>query len=177
MCWKSVPVFHYPDREGTRSQGNVESTRNFFIFTKFRPLLPKSQRNQVKQPLPTPRRQNVVHNIVCSEYTNAYVCQTGRQFDRRTIEHQSAVRRQDSNSLLAPQTGHAFDWTRPQLLGMIQAREHGILLRSGTQQQRMLTNARQQTRSTKPSQNIGSAKARYYKQPVAPPPTFMLILT
>ncbi len=41
--------------------------------------------------------------------------QTGRQFAARMKERQSAVRRQEENSLLAihcPTTGHAFDWTR-----------------------------------------------------------------
>ncbi len=74
----------------------------------------------VKEPLPTQRRRNVVYNIPCSECPSAYVGQTGRQFATRMKEHQSAVRRQDENSLLALHcltTGHAFAWTRASVVG------------------------------------------------------------
>ncbi len=74
----------------------------------------------VKDPLPTQRRRNVVYSIPCSECPSAYVGQTGRQLATRMKEHQSAVRRQDENSLLALHCltiGHAFDWTRASVVG------------------------------------------------------------
>ncbi len=74
----------------------------------------------VKDHLPTQRRRNVVYSIPCSECPSAYVGQTGRQFATPMKEHQSAVRRQDENSLLALRcltTGHRFDWTRASVVG------------------------------------------------------------
>ncbi len=74
----------------------------------------------VKDPLPTQRRRNVVYSIPCSQCPSAYVGQTGRQFATRMKERQSAVGRQDKNSLLALHcltTGHAFDWTRASVVG------------------------------------------------------------
>ncbi len=62
----------------------------------------------------------VLYRIPCLECPSAYVGQTGRQFTTRMKENQSAVRRQDENSLLALHcltTGHAFDWTRASVVG------------------------------------------------------------
>ncbi len=72
-----------------------------------------------QRPLPTAESTPVL-SIPCSECPSAYVGQTGIQFATRMKEHQSTVRRQDENSLLALHsltTGHAFDWTRASVVG------------------------------------------------------------
>ncbi len=74
----------------------------------------------MKDPLPTPQQRNVVYHIPCSDYPNAYVGQTGRQFFTRVKKHKGAARLHDANSLLAihsPTTGHAFDWDRASVIG------------------------------------------------------------
>ncbi len=117
----------------------------------------------VKDPLPMQRRWNVVYSIPCSGCPSAYVGQTGRQFTTRMKEHQSAVRRQDKNSLLALHyltTGHAFDWTRASVVG----KELGSSLRPGKQRRRVLT------RAIKPCEHIGNASARNHKPSAAPLP-------
>ncbi len=75
----------------------------------------------VKVPLHTQRRRNVVCRIPCSECPSAYVGQTDRQFATCMKQHQTAVRRQDGNSLLALHCltiCHAFDWTRASIVGI-----------------------------------------------------------
>ncbi len=75
---------------------------------------------QVKGPLLTQRWRNVVYSIACSECPSAYVGQIGRRFATCMKEHQSAVRRQDENSLLTLYcitTSHAFDWTSASVVG------------------------------------------------------------
>ncbi len=81
----------------------------------------------MKDPLPTQRRRDVVYS--------AYVGQSGRQIATHMEEHQSAVRRQGEDSLLAlhcPTTGHAFDGTRASTK-MAQQKELGSLLKPGKQ--------------------------------------------
>ncbi len=90
----------------------------------------------LQHPLPTQRRLNVGHKTPCSECPSACAGQTGCHFATRTKKHQSAVRRQGENLLLALHgytTGMSLSEPVPRWLEMVKQWEHGSLLSPGIQ--------------------------------------------
>ncbi|XP_059495631.1 uncharacterized protein LOC125446408 isoform X2 [Stegostoma tigrinum] len=79
----------------------------------------KQQLMNLKDPIQTTSKTNVIYKIPCQNCDKHYIGQTGRKLATRIHEHQLATKRHDPLSLVSLHTdeeGHHFDWDNASIL-------------------------------------------------------------